>query len=155
MPLHFTQPDGDDVGALQAVDKGIGEFNAREPALADVRALHVFVRDDLNAVTGGAVGRTWGACCELLQLWVREDQRGSGLGRALMQRFEAAAGERGCTLVYLETWSFQAPGFYAKLGYRPVLATRGYSGGCTRYTMHKTLGAGAPQTAQPAQGDTP
>jgi len=139
MALRCTLHDSADAEALEAVDRGLGAYNERERALADVRRLDVFARDDLNAVVGGAVGRTWGTCCELLQLWVRDDQRRTGLGRALMARFEAAARARGCTLVYLETWSFQAPGFYEKLGYRPVLATRGYTGDCIKFTMHKTL----------------
>ena len=105
-------------------------------------------RDDGAAATGcGCVlgrswGRSWGRCCELQQLWVDRAHRGRRIGSDLMQRFETAATLRGCDLVYLDTFSFQAPTFYAKRGYRVVLETRGYSGGIVKFTMHKALAGG-------------
>jgi N-acetylglutamate synthase-like GNAT family acetyltransferase len=104
-----------------------------------MRALHVLARMQDARVCGGAIGRTWGTCCELQQLWVQDAQRGQGIGADLMARFEQEAAPRGCTLVYLETFSFQSPQFYARLGYRVVLETRGFTAGVIKYTMHKQL----------------
>ena len=123
------------------MDDGIDGFNHREPELRQVRALHVFARDERGQVVAGAVGRTWGQCAELQQLWVQEADRHQGVGRHLMALFEADAAARGCRLVYLDTFSFQAPGFYEKLGYRCVLQTRGFTRGIVKFTMHKVLGA--------------
>jgi ribosomal protein S18 acetylase RimI-like enzyme len=50
-------------------------------------------------------------------LWVEASQRRLGLGRALVQAVEAEALRRNCTQVILLTHSFQAPGFYERLGY--------------------------------------
>ncbi len=139
MPFTFDQHELADANDLLVVDAGIDQHNLKEPALACVRPLSVFARDRSGEVRGGAVGRTWGECCELQQLWVAESERGCGIGAALTQRFEAEAKQRGCRIVYLDTFTFQAPHFYEKQGYRVVLETRGFGKGIAKYTMQKTL----------------
>lgn len=131
------------VADLHTVDAGLDAYNRAEPELAQVRALHVVARGAEGEVIGGAIGRTWGRNAELQQMWVHERERGRGVGAGLLQLFEHEAAARGCTLVYLTTFSFQAPAFYARLGYREVLAVTGYTGGITWHTMHKSLEAGA------------
>lgn len=135
----ITLHDEADAAALAVVDAGLGAHNDAEPELQQVQPLHVVLRDSTGAVAGGTVGRTWGSCCELQQLWVQPDLRDQGLATRLMQRFEARAAARGCSLVYLETFSFQAPAFYARQGYHVVLQTAGYTGGVVKFTMHKVL----------------
>jgi len=51
-------------------------------------------------------------------LWVHAQHRKSGYGTALMRRAEQIARERACDVVFLSTMTFQAPAFYAKLGYK-------------------------------------
>jgi GNAT superfamily N-acetyltransferase len=142
-PAQFTCSVAELAAAqdLAVVDAGLDQYNRAEPELARVRRLSVLARSPAGGVVGGAVGRTWGECGELLQLWVSEAQRRSGVGAALLGLFEREARARGCTLVYLTTFSFQAPGFYLRHGYLNVLETRGYTGGIARYTMHKHLRA--------------
>ncbi len=50
-------------------------------------------------------------------LWVDQDHRGSGLGSKLLSEVEAIAKAEGCYLVHLDTFDFQAKGFYLKQGY--------------------------------------
>lgn len=129
-----------DDAALTLVDHGIGDYNdAAEPRLGDVRHLSCFARNPSGDAVAGAVGRTWGANAELLQIWLPEPMRSHGLGRTLLLDFEDAARERGCELVYLETWTFQARGFYEKCGYRVVLEINGYAPGLSKFTMTKHL----------------
>lgn len=133
--IHDTVPDG----AGGVVDAGIGIFNDAAAPLHQVVPLSCFARSPAGAVLGGAVGRTWGGCCELQQLWVHEAHRRAGIGRGLMQRFEARAGSRGCHSFYLETFSFQAPGFYRALGYGVHAQIDGFPDGITKYLMFKRL----------------
>jgi len=88
---------------------------------------------------GGAVGRTWGEAAELQQLWVAKDLRGRGVGARLLSLFEAAARQRGCRLVYLDTFTFQAPDFYLKQGYETACRFDGFPGGISKFVMRKTL----------------
>lgn len=134
--LQVAEPA--DPTELAVVDQGLSDFNAAVAALAQVRPLAVFARDSQGRVVGGALARTWGECCELRQLWVAEGLRRQGIGRRLVSACEAEARQRGCTLVYLDTFTFQAPDFYARLGYRVALETSGFGPGIRKLTLHKT-----------------
>jgi len=90
-------------------------------------------------VIGGALGRTWGECAELQQLWVHSAWRGVGIGDALVGRFESVATLRGCRLAYLDTFSFQAPDFYRRLGWEVVHAIAGFAPGVEKLRMQKRL----------------
>ena len=48
---------------------------------------------------------------------MRQDYRGQGLGKQLMEKAELRAKEKRCSLIHLNTFDFQAPEFYKKLGY--------------------------------------
>ena len=49
-----------------------------------------------------------------------EDCRGTGLGGCILDQVEAAGARQGARRVELNTFSFQAPGFYEKRGYRRI-----------------------------------
>lgn len=117
------------------VDTGLGDFNDAAAPLHEVRPLQAFARSASGEIVGGAVGRTWGPACELLQLWVREDHRKHGVGTRLVREFERRAAQRGCRTFYLETLSFQAPDFYRALGYEVCHEHRWLPHGVVRYLM--------------------
>jgi len=124
----------------RVVDDGLGEANERAaPSIKSVRRLACFARTPDGTVVGGAVGRTWGECCHLQQLWVDAAQRHAGLGTRVVRRFEEHAMARGCRTFYLDTFTFQAPAFYRKLGYEPALTIEGYGPGIVCYTMLKRI----------------
>lgn len=138
-PRYSDHDDRGPAGAAETVDRGLADFNDAAAPLHEVQSLSCYAHDDSGQVIGGAVGRSWGACCELQQLWVHEDWRRRGIGAALVRRFEAHAAGRGCSRFYLETFNFQAPGLYRSLGYEEVLAADFYPHGIVRYTLHKQL----------------
>jgi GNAT superfamily N-acetyltransferase len=125
--------------SLLAVDAGLESHNQSAAPLGDVRPLASFATDEGGNIVGGAVGRTWGACCELLQLWVAPERRGSGVGSRLLRDFEQHARGRGCTVFYLTTLSFQAPDFYGRHGYAVLARIDGYPDAITKYLMQKTF----------------
>jgi N-acetylglutamate synthase-like GNAT family acetyltransferase len=97
----------------------IDEFNISRTGHNDARQLAFLAHID-GELVGAVAGFTWGGFGELRQVWIREEQRGRGLGREIMSRAIDEARSRGCAALYLATYDFQAPGFYAKLGFRLV-----------------------------------
>ena len=81
--------------------------------------LQFFALDSGGTLLGGLTGRTHSlrAWLEISILWVEEAHRGRGLGRELVERAEEESRRRGCLYARLSTSTFQAPGFYEKLGY--------------------------------------
>ncbi|MFM8757484.1 MAG: GNAT family N-acetyltransferase, partial [Limnohabitans sp.] len=139
MPPSYETLENADPSDIDAIDSGLEGYNQSEPELQQVRRLVVVARTGSKEVCGGALGRTWGQCCELQQLWVSDLYRGSGVGTRLIGEFEQEAKARGCRLIYLDTFSFQARPFYEKHGYVVVLETSGFTKGIVKYTMHKRI----------------
>lgn len=109
-----TTPAPDDI---QFLDDRLYEYNMKATGIRNGELLAIFVRDPGGAIEAGISGWTWGDCGRIDKLWVREDRRAGGLGRRLVGGFEQEAARRGCRLVTLSSYSFQAPAFYQKLGY--------------------------------------
>ncbi|MGE5712517.1 MAG: GNAT family N-acetyltransferase [Betaproteobacteria bacterium] len=138
MALDYSTTDTPPEDRLLTVDAGLEQHNYAVAPLAEVRQLAAFATDDSGTVVGGAVGRTWGRCCELLQLWVAPELRSSGVGSRLLRNFEAHARSRGCTTFYLTTLSYQAPEFYRKHGYAVLAQIDGYPEGIVKFLMHRS-----------------
>lgn len=138
MTSDITIHDDPSPADVEAVGCGLDEANDAARVLQDVRPLAAFARE-LDELVGGAVGRTWGECCELRYLWVRAEDRRRGLGLQLLQAFEQRARERGCGVIYLKTFSFQAPALYAAQGYRVAFELRGYTHAVAKFLMTKEL----------------
>ncbi len=139
MPITYTTSDEPFGALVSAVDKGLDEYNLSvAPALAEVKSLAASATDADGKLIGGAIGRTWGLCCELLELWVAPDSRRLGVGSDLLIKFENHARQRGCTAFYLTTLSYQAPNFYKKHGYESIANIAGYPNGIVKYLMLKT-----------------
>lgn len=68
--------------------------------------------------------------------------RGRGVGRRLVERAEAEARRRRCTGIWLDTFGFQAPGFYEALGYAEFGRLPEYPAGSDRIYYAKRLDGG-------------
>lgn len=101
----------------------------------------VIVAERNGELIGGLSGYSlydW-LCVEVL--WVAEQERRHGIGRALMKEAEELALERRCTGIHLDTFDFQGPGFYEKLGYQRYGQLPNWPGGHQRLSYCKTIDA--------------
>jgi GNAT superfamily N-acetyltransferase len=128
-----------DPAATRFLDDRIYEFNVQSTGRDDGRMLAVWLRDAAGEAVAGLYGWTWAGYCEIRAVWVCADARGCGLGRQLLAAAETEARIRGAEVVVLDTHSFQAPGFYLKLGYEQVAVMDDCPPGHRRHFLRKRL----------------
>lgn len=124
---------------LQALEEKINQYNINDTGFDDFLLLAIFVPDSQNNLIAGLSGYTWGSFCEINFLWVHKLYRHQGYGRRLLQTAELEAVNRNCQVVVLDSYSFQAPGFYQRLGYTISGIVEECPSGHRRYYLHKRL----------------
>lgn len=105
----------------------------------DRHPVAIVIRDDAGAIIGGLWGRTGYRWLFVEYLALPPEARGQGQGRALMAATEAEARRLDCIGVWLDTYSFQARGFYEKLGYHVFGQIDDYPPGAARFFLSKRL----------------
>lgn len=111
--------NGPDEAAHRAIIDPLLAFNIRQAGAHDCMPLAVLIQEhQTGQVNGGLWGRTSWKWLTIETLFVPELYRASGVGSMVMQMAEQEAIKRGCIGALVDTHSFQAPGFYEKLGYR-------------------------------------
>jgi GNAT superfamily N-acetyltransferase len=131
--------DAPDVEAFLA--QRIYEHNARATGYHDGESYSAVIRGYGGAIVAGISGFTWGGSCYVAYLWVAAGLRRGGVGRALLEAVERYAREKRCRLMLLSTHDFQAPLFYARLGYEPVAEIDDYPVGYRDIVFAKRLDA--------------
>lgn len=105
----------------------------------DFKLLRVFARDADGSVVGGLLADTYWQYLEVHVVWVSEAHRNAGHASQLLNAAENEARQRGCKHAFLDTFSFQARGFYEKLGYSEFGRLEEFSGKHERHYLHKRL----------------
>jgi GNAT superfamily N-acetyltransferase len=116
--LLLTLEDNPSSEDLDFLETQIIEHNMLKTGKRDFRHLAIFIRNTDDQIIAGLSGYTWAGFCEIRFLWVGEDLRGRGYGKQLLAAAETEAKARNCSLVVLNSYSFQAPDFYRQLGYK-------------------------------------
>jgi len=124
--------------ARREIVKGLRAYNVSAVGKIDHRPLTVTLRERRDIV-GGLVGETFLGWLAIGLLWIADEHRGKGLGPSLMETAEEEARRRGARNAYVDTFSFQAPGFYDKLGYRAFGRLDEFPPGHHRLWMTKAL----------------
>ena len=128
-------------GEVQYLEDRLYEFNSTVTGITDGEWLAIFVRDEADRIVAGICGNTWGGCLEIRQFWVEEARRKQGLGTRLLGAAEQEARRRGCGQIFLMTFTFQAPAFYAKHGFEVVAVVDDHPRGHKNLLLRKRLGA--------------
>ena len=136
----------------QLVRDRLNLYNVAATGLAEYAPVSIFLKTATDEIVGGILGSIWGGWLHVTFLWVSEPLRGRGYGRTLLEAAERRAIERGCGSAYLDTFSFQAPEFYKKAGYRVCGTIEGYPPGHAHYTLSKRLADGE---GEPGRGAIP
>ena len=123
----------------QALIRSLVSYNDTQAEKENWRGLALFIRNSRGEIMGGFSGYTHWGWLFIGHLWVAERLRGQGYGTKLVERVEREAARRGCRHAYLDTFDFQAPGFYEKLGYEVFGSLEDFPADHTRYFLKKRL----------------
>ena len=124
--------------ARRAILRGLDRFNAHALEKDGGRELAVTVHDG-DAIVGGCIGELEFGWLYVKYMWLDERIRGLNHGRSVLTAIEDQARSLGGTNAYVDTFSFQARGFYEKLGYVEFGCLHGYPKGASRHFLTKAL----------------
>ena len=119
------------------LDRRLCDFN-RTQVDWDGPTFQLVLRSDDDEIVGGARGVVRMAAVGIRGLWLDPDKRGAGHGEQIVRRVEEEAKKRGAERALLDTYSFQARGFYERLGY-VVFGSFDYPDGTVRYYLQRPL----------------
>lgn len=101
--------------------------------------LSLSLRDADLRLVGGVLASTVWSWLSIDALWVSQELRGQGYGSRLVAQAEHVARSRGCTHARLDTFDYQARGFYERLGYSVYAQLEGFPEGHVQLHMMKLL----------------
>ena len=117
MTLQITVSKHPSDADRDAIVASLRAYNAAHGGDPRIRPVAIMLTDE----DGVQVGGIWGECAYdwlfIDLLVVPESHRGGGYGKRLMEEAERIALANGCVGIYLDTFEFQARGFYEKLGF--------------------------------------
>ena len=88
----------------------------------------------------GGLNARWGADWVYLELLaVAEEARGRGVGRRLVEELVTQARAAGKAGIWVDTFTFQAPEFYPRMGFAEVGRIEGYPPGGARIFFQMRL----------------
>ncbi|PEA81147.1 GNAT family N-acetyltransferase [Bacillus pseudomycoides] len=97
------------------------------------------LKDDVGKIFGGITGIIYFYHLHIDFLWVDESVRHEGYGSQLLNEIEEIAKEKNCRLILLDSFSFQAPEFYKKHGYREFGVVEDHPKGYSQHFLEKCL----------------
>lgn len=134
----------------QAIVAPLDEFSRRRGFVWQPQPIIFVLRGARTEIVGGLIGQLQWEWLRIDILAVSEQLRGQGWGRRLVEHAECLAIASGCGHAWVDTFSFQSPGFYQRLGYRVFGELPDYPTGQVRYFLAKALaGTGSQVSCTP------
>lgn len=120
--IEYTpNPSAKDIDFLmQAINRDMSD---QEP----VSVSAFFIRDTRGEIIAGCNFFIICGAIYIDQLWVHRDWRKQGLASKLLHCVHEYGVKQRCTMATVTTMSFQAEGFYKKLGYEVDFRRSGYT----------------------------
>ena len=118
--------DDGDARDVNEIHEMLKEYNLSHREASKDVPIGVFFEEERGKKLAGLTGETFGNWLCIRFLFVNEALRGQGIGSKLLETAESEAKQRGCRYAFVDTFSFQAPEFYKKHGYREVFVLEEY-----------------------------
>ena len=139
MELTYTlQPEPTPKEQYRIIDPLIA-YNEAQAGPRNSKEFAFSVHSETGEFVGGLLGFTNWNHFFVAAVFVDQQCRRQGVGRELLKRAEALALDQGCDAIYLDTFDFQAPGFYEKLGFKVFGKLEDYPPGHQRFYLVKRI----------------
>ena len=120
--MYFRITDDGKQNDIDEIHNMLKLYNLSNREKAENIPLGVYYEDKNGNKLAGLTGKTFGNWLCIPYLFVAENLRKQGIGSKIVMSAENEAKKRGCKYVFVDTFSFQAPKFYEKLGYKCVFS---------------------------------
>ena len=137
--LQIVSVDQADQIPWGVIGGGISEYNNQQAGDDNAQRICFVLQSPDGEAVGGVTGVVYWDWFSLDLMLIQEQFRGRGYGRRLLVLAEEEARKRGATKVHLDTFSFQAPGFYEKYGYEVFGELADFPAGHQRIYLRKDL----------------
>ena len=118
---------------------GLGRYNRELGGVDHWKPVAFEARSPSGKPVGGLFGNTYWGWLYISVLWIHGKYRAQKVGTELLRMAEAEALRRKCKYAHLDSFTFQAPGFYKKLGYKEFGRLDGLPQGHSRIFLYKKL----------------
>jgi len=120
LPGHYLVIENQHPKAVRdRISYGIREYNIPFFGFQDMSdPFCLYIQNERYEVIAGIYGSIWNHYSYIDVLWVEESYRKQGIGTFLMKQTEKFLRSKGSKKVRLDTFDFQAPLFYEKLGFK-------------------------------------
>ncbi len=124
--MNFRITNDGNQSDIDEIHNMLRSYNLSKREKSENIPLGVYYEDETGKKLAGLTGKTFGNWLCINYLFVSENLRNQGIGSKIVMSAENEARNRGCKYVFVDTFSFQAPAFYEKLGYRCVFSLTNY-----------------------------
>jgi ribosomal protein S18 acetylase RimI-like enzyme len=124
---------------IDAIYKGLEKHAKQTLGNTSFEPFGFLVHGDNGALIAGCTGVFMYGALNIKLLWVDEMVRNKGLGKQLLEKAEILAQQKNCRYISVETFNWQATGFYEKMGYKVEFIYDGYDNDSKFYFFRKKI----------------
>jgi ribosomal protein S18 acetylase RimI-like enzyme len=139
LDLQIVYVEKPEESAWGIIGHGVRVYNIEKAGEDSFQRLCYVVQAPSQQIVGGILCEIYWGYLHIDLLWVKEEHRRGGLGSRLLTKAEGEARARGARNAYLDTFSFQAPEFYERHGYKVFGELEAFPPGHKRFYLSKEL----------------
>lgn len=137
--LTFSFEDNPNPDDIQVLGNAIMQQANQIKGFNPLDFFTFFIRDTHHKIVGGCNGNTLYGSLYIDQLWVSGTLRNQGLGAKLVTMALQFGKEKGCTFAAVNTFDWEALGFYQKQGFHIEFERHGFHKNSVFYFLRKDI----------------
>ena len=133
-----------------SIDEGFSQHAFEMTGFKESILRAAFIARDKGAFVGCVCANVLWGTVHIQFMFIEATYRRQGIGTRLMKKAIEFGEANGCSAAFVDTFSFQAIGFYQKLGFEHEFTRSGFAHGATRHYLKKALGTESPLGRSPS-----